>query len=258
MPGPMAARRRCPRHSRCAEQAALWRYAGCVGKAWRMWGDELPVPVRELHAQLLHTLKRALLPHASAGDSGSELLSLLSALAGARQPTLQKAPEEQVVSNSFPYHSGPESIGFVTDSPTGHRLDHVSPWDPRSHRHDHHSPCAPRGHGHDHHSPCVPRGHRLDPHRCPSSGVPNDRKESPNLHSTGASSPRSGAHSRSVLPTPPGPQRRPRCVPQECRVFTLLSVREWEQLWPASHRHHALSAHVAAGLKAVGAAWSGR
>ena len=79
-----AARGRCalPRHAAAQSNALWWRYTGTLGRAWRLWGDGLPIQARTLHAQLLVEMRKALLPHLAGGCQQEELLAILAALAG--------------------------------------------------------------------------------------------------------------------------------------------------------------------------------
>ena len=62
--------------------AALWRYAGALGKIWRLAPQGVPDSVRDKHADLLCSLRAELLPHQPGGSQQHDLLGILSALAG--------------------------------------------------------------------------------------------------------------------------------------------------------------------------------
>eukprot|EP00972_Heterocapsa_arctica_P091841 13545243-Heterocapsa_arctica.AAC.1 len=62
--------------------AALWRYVGQLGRAWRLFAKEVPDALREKHAVLLFAARDLLLPHVSNGQEAGDLLEMLAALAG--------------------------------------------------------------------------------------------------------------------------------------------------------------------------------
>ena len=61
---------------------ALWRHAGAIGKAWRLFGADAPAEVRRLHAELLMELRKAFFPERAPGPVAHELLDMLAMLAG--------------------------------------------------------------------------------------------------------------------------------------------------------------------------------
>ena len=67
-----------------AESAsALWKLAGSVGKAWRIYGHAAPGSIQRRHVDLLLELKRELLPYAVQDTAeGEQLKALLVRLAG--------------------------------------------------------------------------------------------------------------------------------------------------------------------------------
>ena len=66
---------------------AFWRYAGSVGKSFRLYSKVISAKLVEKHAQLLLDIRRELLPHLCQGtDDNAEMKLLLAALAGSPTP----------------------------------------------------------------------------------------------------------------------------------------------------------------------------
>jgi len=85
-----------PRRARQGD-AALWRYAGAVGRAWRVHAGHAPPQVRELHVRLLLGLRDTLLPHLGHGGEADQLVALLAALAGRPTRPAPATPAAAVV-----------------------------------------------------------------------------------------------------------------------------------------------------------------
>lgn len=87
MPGTMARHgapppgARPPRRELRHDRAGLWRYAGGLGRVWRLHGFHAPHHIKELHTNLLLALRDELLPHLGHGSAAQGLLRLLSGLA---------------------------------------------------------------------------------------------------------------------------------------------------------------------------------
>ena len=74
--------RRQPRRAAPA-RAALWRYAGALGKCWRLHAlhPDVPEELQEKHVELMNGLKRLVMPHLDGGSEAGELLSFLQRVA---------------------------------------------------------------------------------------------------------------------------------------------------------------------------------
>jgi len=79
---PLAVRRGALPRRASGNDAALWRYVGLVGRAWRLCAKEVPHELREKHAQLLLAARDWLFPHVGSGREAGDLLAILEALAG--------------------------------------------------------------------------------------------------------------------------------------------------------------------------------
>ena len=62
--------------------ASLWRFAGALGKLWRLSSSSLPPCIRSLHADLLLATRAELLPHHAGGSEQQDLFDFLARLAG--------------------------------------------------------------------------------------------------------------------------------------------------------------------------------
>jgi len=76
-----ARRQALPRRAASGD-AALWRYVGLLGRAWRLYAKEVPYALREQHVSLLLAARDVLLPHVGGGQEAGDLMGLLAALAG--------------------------------------------------------------------------------------------------------------------------------------------------------------------------------
>ena len=74
---------RAPFGSYKASEAQRWRYAGAIGKVWRLMGGYMSVEVQRAHVELLREVKKQLMPFAVAETAeGCALLNILAGLAG--------------------------------------------------------------------------------------------------------------------------------------------------------------------------------
>mmetsp|Transcript_3478 Transcript_3478/g.9333 ORF Transcript_3478/g.9333 Transcript_3478/m.9333 type:complete len:229 (+) Transcript_3478:81-767(+) len=79
---PLAARRGALPRRAAHGDAALWRYVGMLGRAWRLHSKDVPDTLREQHVVLLLAARDLLLPHVGGGQEAGDLLDMLAALAG--------------------------------------------------------------------------------------------------------------------------------------------------------------------------------
>ena len=104
--------------------AALWRYTGALGRAWRLYGASAPPALRAQHARLLLACRDVLLPHVSQGSEGQDLLALLATLAGkSANPTTAAATAAAAttaaatVATAFVAEHPAENVSSPSESP---------------------------------------------------------------------------------------------------------------------------------------------
>eukprot|EP00972_Heterocapsa_arctica_P001089 152647-Heterocapsa_arctica.AAC.1 len=108
----MAARRVTLPCRAASGDAGLWRYAGVLGRAWRLHAKDVPEKLREQHVVLMLAVRDLLFPHVGGGREADDLLNMLTALAGrpearaAAPPADATTPATTVVAAVAPLELG--------------------------------------------------------------------------------------------------------------------------------------------------------